>query len=64
VAQLEIEGVSLHFGGVVALDDVSLLIRQGLVHAIIGPNGATASVAFTPRSGDTSISTGRIHQPT
>jgi branched-chain amino acid transport system ATP-binding protein len=40
VTQLEVDGVTLRFGGVVALDGVSLIVRQGIVHAIIGPNGA------------------------
>ncbi|MCG8422474.1 MAG: ABC transporter ATP-binding protein [Proteobacteria bacterium] len=38
--QLRIEGLGLHFGELVALDDVSLEIRQGEIMAIIGPNGA------------------------
>ncbi|HYN30483.1 MAG TPA: ABC transporter ATP-binding protein [Dermatophilaceae bacterium] len=38
--QLEVSGVTLRFGGVKALDDVSLLVRQGEVHAVVGPNGA------------------------
>jgi branched-chain amino acid transport system ATP-binding protein len=37
---LEIDHVTLAFGGVRALEDVSLLVRQGDIHAIIGPNGA------------------------
>jgi branched-chain amino acid transport system ATP-binding protein len=39
-AQLEVDSVTLRFGGVVALDGVSLVVRQGIVHAMIGPNGA------------------------
>jgi branched-chain amino acid transport system ATP-binding protein len=38
--QLSVANVSLAFGGVRALQDVSLEARQGRVHAIIGPNGA------------------------
>ena len=37
---LSVEGVSLAFGGVKALTDVSFNIRQGEIRAIIGPNGA------------------------
>jgi branched-chain amino acid transport system ATP-binding protein len=38
--QLVVEQVGLAFGGVLALNDVSLTVRQGDIHAIIGPNGA------------------------
>ena len=38
--QLRAEGVSLAFGGVQALSDVSLDVRQCEIRAIIGPNGA------------------------
>ena len=61
VAQLEIEGVSLHFGGVVALDDVSLLIRQGLMHAIIGPNGAGKTSLLNCISGLYTPQRGHVH---
>jgi ABC-type branched-subunit amino acid transport system ATPase component len=37
---LEISGLSKHFGGVPALDNVSFCVEQGKVTALIGPNGA------------------------
>jgi branched-chain amino acid transport system ATP-binding protein len=39
-ADLEIRGVSLRFGGVIALGDIHLAVRTGELFAIIGPNGA------------------------
>jgi branched-chain amino acid transport system ATP-binding protein len=39
-ALLSVEGVSLAFGGVKALTDVSFDVRKGEIRAIIGPNGA------------------------
>jgi branched-chain amino acid transport system ATP-binding protein len=37
---LSVEGVSLSFGGVTAINDVSFDVRKGEIRAIIGPNGA------------------------
>ena len=37
---LSVDGISLHFGGVAALVDVSIQVEPGTIHAIIGPNGA------------------------
>ena len=39
-SELVAEGLSVHFGGVTALSEVSLTVAPGSVHALIGPNGA------------------------
>ncbi|HEX6878226.1 MAG TPA: ABC transporter ATP-binding protein [Nocardioidaceae bacterium] len=55
---LEVRDVSLRFGGIKALSDVSFTLTQGDVHAVIGPNGAgkssllnCASGLYRPQSG-------------
>jgi branched-chain amino acid transport system ATP-binding protein len=48
---LEIRDVSLRFGGIRALSDISLTVAQGHVHAVIGPNGAGKSSLLNCASG-------------
>jgi methyl-galactoside transport system ATP-binding protein len=40
---LELKGISKKFPGVLALDNVSLNVRRGTVHALMGENGAGKS---------------------
>jgi len=51
MAQLEIRDVSLNFGGIVALQGISVSVNEGAVHAIIGPNGAGKTSCFNVISG-------------
>jgi branched-chain amino acid transport system ATP-binding protein len=48
---LDVQGVSLAFGGVQALQDVAFDVRLGELLAIIGPNGAGKSSLFNCLSG-------------
>ena len=38
--EIRVDGLTLRFGGVTALDDVTLTLRRGPLQALIGPNGA------------------------
>jgi len=46
IPELKVENVTLRFGGIRALDDVSFTVRPGSLHALIGPNGAGKSSCF------------------
>ena len=54
------EHVSVRFGSLKAVDDVSLHIAPGEIHAIIGPNGAGKSTFFNAVSGINRPSSGTI----
>jgi branched-chain amino acid transport system ATP-binding protein len=60
VRELAVEGVTLRFGGITALDDVSFTVEPGTVHALIGPNGAGKSSCFNVISGLYKPSGGRV----
>jgi ABC-type branched-subunit amino acid transport system ATPase component len=59
-ALLEVRGVSLAFGGVKALRDVSLDVNEGEILSIIGPNGAGKTTLFNVISGVYRPSSGSV----
>src|ERR1051326_4102358 len=48
---LEVDDVTLRFGGVVALSQVSFAIRRGELFGLIGPNGAGKTTCFNAMTG-------------
>jgi branched-chain amino acid transport system ATP-binding protein len=48
---LEVRGVTMRFGGLVAVSDFSLEVTPGHAHGIIGPNGAGKTTAFNVITG-------------
>ncbi|HET6238445.1 MAG TPA: ABC transporter ATP-binding protein [Acetobacteraceae bacterium] len=60
MALLEIDRLTRRFGGIVAVDDVSMRVAQGEVRAVIGPNGAGKSTLFHLITGVLKPTTGEV----
>src|SRR6478672_12419601 len=60
VRAIEVADVSVRFGAVRALSDVSFRVAPGDVHAVIGPNGAGKSTMFNVLSGVYKVSSGEV----
>jgi branched-chain amino acid transport system ATP-binding protein len=57
---LRLEGVAKHFGGLRAVDGVSLSVRPGERRALIGPNGAGKTTLFNLVAGSLPVTGGTI----
>lgn len=57
---LEVTGLSKHFGGLKAVDNVDIAVRRGGVHALIGPNGSGKTTTLNVLSGLYKATSGKI----
>jgi len=58
--RLEIDGVSVRYGGVKAVSNVSLTVESGKIVGLVGPNGAGKTSLFDAISGLAPVATGEI----
>src|SRR5258705_9785787 len=49
-----------HFGGLAAVNGVSIALERGKLHAVVGPNGAGKTTLLNMLSGDLAASSGSV----
>ena len=57
---LHVENITMQFGGVVAVNNLSLDVNRGEIVALIGPNGAGKTTAFNVITGVYEPTNGRV----
>ena len=57
---LKVENVTMQFGGVVAVDNMNLEVREGEIVSLIGPNGAGKTTAFNVITGVYAPTNGQV----
>ena len=60
MSMLDVQNLSIHFGGVKAVNDVSFSIDPGMIYAVIGPNGAGKTTLFNLITGVYKPTSGKI----
>jgi branched-chain amino acid transport system ATP-binding protein len=57
---LEIDHLTMQFGGLMAVDNVSISIKKGEIHGLIGPNGSGKTTIFNVLSGYYKPTSGKV----
>lgn len=57
---LQVDAITMRFGGIVAIDNLSLDVKQGQILALMGPNGAGKTTTFHVIAGVHKPTSGRI----
>ena len=57
---LDVQDVTMRFGGLVAVDDASFTVAEGAIVGLIGPNGAGKTTLFAIIAGFLAPSAGRV----
>lgn len=60
MAILEVQHLVRRFGGLTAVDDLSMQVEQGVIHGLIGPNGAGKTTTFNVITGFYPPNSGRV----
>ncbi|MFZ3138078.1 MAG: ABC transporter ATP-binding protein [Thermodesulfovibrionales bacterium] len=58
---LEVRDISMHFGGIKAIEEMNLRVKAGIIMSIIGPNGAGKTTFFNCLTGLAKPAKGTIH---
>ncbi len=58
---LEVRDISMHFGGVKAIEEMNLKVKEGIIMSIIGPNGAGKTTFFNCLTGLAKPAKGTVH---
>lgn len=57
---LELENLTMRFGGLVAVDKISMSVKKGEIHGLIGPNGSGKSTIINMLSGYYKPTSGKV----
>ena len=57
---LRVDSVTMQFGGVTAIDDLSFEVKKGTIYGLIGPNGAGKTTIFNIITGNLKPTNGKV----